>query len=288
MTTKIAIDGAIHDDVTAKISVLDRGFLYGDSVYEVVRTYTGVPFALEEHLERLERSADLLSILLPLGREALVREIEEVLAAAGNAESYVRVIITRGGGPIGLDPALATAPCRVVIVTELHALPEELYERGASILLVAGGRAAEGAVPMGAKSGNYLVNIMALGAARRKGAQEAVLLDAGGRITEGASSNIFAFVQSRLCTPPLSVGILEGITRRKIVALANQIGLEIEERELRPEDLRRAAEIFLTGTIREVLPVTRVDDWRVGDGRPGPVTKNLLALFRAQTRRSQL
>jgi len=283
VSTMVAIDGVIHDERSAKISVFDRGFLYGDSVYEVIRTYSGVPFALDEHLDRLKRSADLLGIALPMDRDGLAGEVQATLAAAGNAESYIRVVVTRGSGPIGLDPALAASPCRVVVVAELHGHPAELYERGAAIRLIAAGRVAEGAVPLSAKSGNYLVNLMAVGQAKRQGAHEAVLVDAAGRVTEGASSNVFIVTRGALHTPPLSAGILEGITRRKLMALARDNGLSVEERELRPEELRGADEVLITGTLREVMPVTRVDDQLIGDGNPGPVTRRMQDLFRALT-----
>ncbi len=281
----VTIDGEIHDERSAKISVFDRGVLYGDSVYEVIRTYGGVPFALDEHLDRLERSADLLGIALPIDGEGLAREVERTLAAAGNAESYIRVVVTRGSGPIALDPAVAASPCRVVVVAPLHGHPAELYEQGAAIRLVAAGRVAEGAVPLSAKSGNYLVNLMALGQARRQGAHEAVLVDAAGRVTEGASSNVFIVARGALHTPPLSAGILEGITRRKVMALARDNGLSVEERPLRPDELRHSDEVLITGTLREVMPVTRVDDLLIGDGQPGPVTRRLQTLFRAMTAR---
>ena len=285
MTTVVAVDGVLADGANARISVLDRGFLYGDSVYEVVRTYRGRAFLLDEHLARLERSASLLGIPLPLPLRAQGDEIARVLAAATNAESYIRVIITRGNGPIGLDPALATNPTRVVIVTELQGFPAELYERGAAICLVPAGRSAASAIPQGAKSGNYLVNIMALGVARRRGAHEAVMLDAAGLITEGASSNVFVVSAGALHTPPLHSGILEGITRRKVIELARSAGIEVRERELTPSDLKQADEVFLTSTLREILPVTTIDGERVAGGAPGPTTQRLRDLYRALTAR---
>ncbi len=279
MTTRISINGVIGDAASATISPLDRGFLYGDSVYEVMRTYGGEPFGEGEHLDRLQRSADLLGIRVPLERPALVEEIRATLAAAGNAESYCRVVITRGSGPIGLDPALADNPCRVIIVTELKPYPAELYERGAELRLVPTGRAAEGGVAPGAKSGNYLVNILALGIAKRQGAHEAVMLDAAGRVTEGSSSNVFIVRGGVVSTPPLSAGILEGITRRKVMELARQHGLRVDERQVYPADLEAADEVFITSSIREVLPVTSVDGRSVGGGCPGPVTRRVHALY---------
>jgi branched-chain amino acid aminotransferase len=218
-----------------------------------------------------------------LSLESLIGEIDATLALAANEESYIRVIITRGSGPIGLDPELAVSPCRVIIVSPFIALADELYQHGASIHLVPVGRATGGALPSGAKSGNYLVNLMALGTARRLGGHEAVLLDSKGRITEGASSNVFALHGKILRTPPLSVGILEGITRHWVIEQAQQIGLKFEEHELLPSDLLSADEVFLTSTIREVLPVTRIDEQVVGKGSPGPIAKKLRERYQRLT-----
>ncbi len=280
MTTKVSIDGLIQDESTAVIPVTDRGFLYGDSVYEVVRTYGGEPFALAEHLERLEQSAAHLSMPLPGGRDPIIRDMQETLDAAGHPESYVRVIITRGSGPIGLDPGLADHPRRVVIVAPLQPMPEAWYVEGVPIHLVATGRAGGHTLLAGAKSGNYLVNVLALGAARGHGAHEAILLDKDDRVTEGASSNLFVVADGRLRTPPLSAGILEGITRHKVCELAARAGFPVTEDALHRSDLVSADEIFLTSTLREILPVQRVDDQPVGDGTPGPITRRLLDDYR--------
>ena len=279
MTTKVSIDGEIRGIDEAGIPVTDRGFLYGDSVYEVVRTYQGRPHLLREHLERLQRSANQLCLSLPGGLEPIVRDVEATVQAAGNAESYVRVIVTRGSGPITLDPGTAERPRRVVIVTPLQLYPEALYREGALVCLVATGRGDSGLLA-GAKSGNYLLNVLALGEAKRHGAHEAILLDHQGRVTEGATSNIFLVQGGGLHTPPLHAGILEGITRRSVFALAGAAGLEVIERELRPADLRDTEEIFLTSSLREVLPVSRVMEpasapYRVGGGLPGPITRQL-------------
>lgn len=285
MTTRVCIDGTITDEAAARISVMDRGFLYGDSVYEVMRTYHGRPFVLDAHLQRLQRSAALLDIQLPVTLDTLAEEIGATVAAAANPESYIRFIVTRGTGPIALDPSMAERPCRVVIVTSFTPHPEQLYTDGAKICLIRTGRVSGGAVPLGAKSGNYLVNIMALRAARQQDAHEAVMLDAQGRVAEGASSNVFALFSDTLRTPPLSVGILEGITRHSVIDLARQMGLDVGEIELKPDDLRHADEILLTSTLREVLPVTRVDDWVVGDGAVGPVARELRRRFLQLARR---
>jgi branched-chain amino acid aminotransferase len=287
VTTQVSIDGEIHDEQDARVPVTDRGFLYGDSIYEVIRTYGGRPYLLEEHLTRLQRSADRIEMTLPGGLEPIRADVEATLAAAGNPESTIRVIVTRGSGPIQLDPATAGAPRRVVIVVPFRAHPPELYTQGALIHLVPTGRSDQG-IAAGAKSGNYLVNLLALGVAKRRGAHEAILLDHRGRLTEGASSNLFILRDGALQTPPLDAGILEGITRHQVFAIARQAGLTVSERTLYPADLQASQEMFLTSTLREIMPVTAVLDQhqerlRVGSGAPGPITQELHHRYRQAT-----
>ena len=289
MTIKVSIDGTIRSEHQARISVFDRGFLYGDSVYEVIRTYGGQPFALTEHIERLRKSGELLHIPLPVAADELRDEVRQVVLAAGNPESYIRLMITRGSGPILLDPAAATQPRRVIIVSPLRVPEATAYEQGVGIALIPAGRSAGGVAPLGAKSGNYLVNLMALGRAREQGAHEAVLLDAEGRIAEGASSNIFALSQDGgLRTPPVSMGILQGITRQKVIEIAQGQGIAVEEQMLVPDDLLCAKEVMLTSTLREILPVTEVDGTAIGTGHPGPVAQQLLAEYRRTATQTEL
>lgn len=280
----VAIDGEIVPVNEARVPVLDRGFLYGDSVYEVVRTYGGVPFALAEHLGRLARSAELVEIPLPMTVEEFGREIEQVLETAGEGEWYLRLILTRGAGPMGLDPALADHPRRLVVVLPLPEVPQHLRAEGAAVSLVLVGRSSAGAMPVGAKTGNYLANIMALRRARQGGAFEAIMVDGSGMIVEGASSNVFLVRDGALLTPPIAAGILDGITRRKVIALARGEGIEVRQEPLRPEDLRASEEAFLTATLKEVLPITRVDDVAIGDGRPGPITARIRQHYLELTR----
>jgi branched-chain amino acid aminotransferase len=281
--TLISLNGRIGGEADTRISVLDRGFLFGDSVYEVTRTYRGRPWALDEHLDRLQRSALLLGIELPVTLEQLAQEVLEILRTAregGNAgEFYLRLIVTRGTGPITLDPRVAEHPNRVIIALPLVPLPASLYREGVAIRLVHTGQVAQGELPRGAKSGNYLTNIMALKQARESGAHEAVMIDPHGRVSEGSSSNVFMVTSGKVLTPPLSVGILEGITRRRVIALALAQGLDVREVEIGADRLAQADEVFLTSTLREVLPVTRVDQRPVGDGRPGPTTTVLSRAF---------
>jgi branched-chain amino acid aminotransferase len=260
--------------------VLDRGFLYGDSIYEVVRTYGGVPVTLGPHLDRLQRSADLLGIRIPVDRRELVARLRDTVAAAGNAESYVRVVVTRGAGEIGLDPALGTDPLLAIIAAPLKRIPPEWQEKGVRVSLVHVGRGPAGSVPGGVKSGNYLANLMALGQAKRAGSEEAILVDTDGCVTEGSTSNFFLARGGRLVTPALDRFILEGITRRIVLRLAREAGLPVDERPVRLDDLRGADEALLTSTLREVVPVVRIDEATVGSGLPGPVALDLLRRFR--------
>jgi branched-chain amino acid aminotransferase len=269
MTILVSIDGRIVPPEEAKIPVFDRGFLYGDSIYEVIRTHFGVPFALEEHLERLGSSARLLGIELPLDARCIRTEIQTLLSRAQHAESYIRIIVTRGEGEIDLDPGAARTPHTVIIMQPLRPLDPRMVEHGVSVLLVPWGRSPSGAVPDGSKTGNYLANLMALGRARREGHQEAILLNAQGHVAEGASSNVFTIRSGIVATPSLSTGILAGITRSIVIDELGDLGLEARETTLTPGDLYDADEVFLTSTLRDVLPVVRVDDRTIGSGRPG-------------------
>jgi branched-chain amino acid aminotransferase len=294
VTTKVLLDGVLFDPPEAKVSVFDRGFLYGDSVYEVVRTYDGRPFALGEHLQRLAWSAARLGIALPVPVETIRAEVAECLRAAGNPDSYIRIVVTRGAGEIGLDPALAVDPVRLVIVRSLPPQDPRLYAEGAKVALVVPMREPAGvhhparrgdSTPDGSpKTGNYLPNVLAVGEARRRGAYEALLVDREGRVLEGASSNVFVARGGALATPPLSEGILEGITRKHVLSIAAALGVATAEVALRAEDLRGADEVFITSTVREVVPVTDVDGVRIGDGRPGALTRRITEAFRARAR----
>ncbi len=280
----VDIDGEIVPPERAVVSVFDRGFLYGDSVYEVLRTYRGKPFEMEAHLDRLQNSADLIALGLPVPRAVLVERIRHAIAAAANPESYVRIIITRGAGEIGLDPALGRNPKTILIVRELTTPPPEAYEKGVAIALVGVVRNLRTAIDPAAKTGNYLNSVLALAEAKKVGANEAVMLDHAGRITEGANSNVFALGGGRLRTPALEIGLLAGVTRRVVLDLARKAGIPTEEAVLLPADLERADEVFITSTTREILPVVRIvaseRAWDVGRGEVGPVARRLLAAFR--------
>jgi branched-chain amino acid aminotransferase len=281
MTRLASIDGIISPPDEAKVSIYDRGFLYGDSVFETVRTYGGEPFALVEHMARLSRSAARVGIAMPVSAADFGMELRVAVRAARNTESYARAMLTRGSGPVGLDPALAGAPLRVVLVEPLVPLPAALYRDGIAVVTVRTERAGDAA--QGAKVGNYLASLLALKEARARGAHEAIILDAAGRVVEGTTSNVFIVRgQGELCTPPEQAGILAGITRAHLIELAAALGHPVHLGPLGPEDLASAAEVFISSSIREVVPVVKVDDHRIGDGHPGPVTRALHAAFRVR------
>ncbi|MFY3744160.1 aminotransferase class IV [Anaeromyxobacter sp. Red801] len=295
MATLVNLDGALVAPADAKVSVLDRGFLYGDSVYEVVRTYGGRPFELDAHLARLARSAERTGLAPRWDGPRTAREIARTLEAAqamgappaapdaapwNAGEWYVRVVMTRGAGEIGLDPALAVDPRAVVIVAPLAAPPARAYAEGVAVAIASVRRASPAAVDPAAKTGAHLSHVLAVREARAAGAHEALLLDDAGMVTEGSSSNVFAISGGRLRTPPLAAGILEGVTRGVVLRLARELGVPAEEAPLRVDALEAADEAFLTSTMREILPVVRVGARSIGAGRPGPVTERLHRAFR--------
>lgn len=280
MGIEICIDGAPTSPDTASVPVLDRGFLFGDSVFEVLRTYGGVPRPLELHLERLARSCDRVGITLPVGLDVLRGELFATLDRSGNEESWIRIVITRGAGPISFDIRTAHDPRRVIIVQPLVTPPEEIYREGVAVACATVARALDPSEAAGAKNSNYLRNVLAADDARRRGAYEAILLGPGGEVLEGASSNFFVVRDSRLLTPPLALGILGGITRAVVLDCTKSLGIDTAETVLFPHDLYTADEVFLTSSIREVVPVVRVDGAAIGDGRPGPLTQRLGAAYR--------
>jgi branched-chain amino acid aminotransferase len=284
--TVVSLDGRLCGPEEALVPVLDRGFLYGDSVYEVARTYGGRPFALGLHLDRLERSAARILLRLP-ERGRIEAEVARTLLAAGNEESYVRILVTRGVGQFGLAPEPAGEPRLIVLVRPLDVLPEALYEEGIHLAVVRTRRSHPRTLDPKAKTGNYLNSVVALGEARAARADDAVFLDLAGFITECSSSNIFFAKGPVVVTPPLSQALLDGITRGLVLELSREAGCFVREEPHGPGALKDADEVFVTSTLREVLPVTRLSMLEdsdpapipVGDGKPGPLARRLRQLL---------
>jgi branched-chain amino acid aminotransferase len=285
MGRAVMIDGSRVPLEQATVSVFDRGFLYGDSVFETIRTYGGRPFELDRHLSRLARSSGAVFIDLPVSTEVLAREIGECIQAAGNAESYVRVMLTRGSGELGIDPALSAGALRVIIVAPLQPPPEEAYNAGIGAVTFATRRVADGTAVAGAKIGNYLVSVLGMRAARARGAAEALIVDGDGRIVEGATSNVFFVERGALVTPPEDTGILPGITRGVVLDVARELGIGVTLRAPRVDEV--FDEVFISSSIRELLSVVRLDGKPVGGGAPGPVFRRILAAFRDRVRRGE-
>ena len=281
----VDIDGVLYTQDTAKISVFDRGLLYGDSAFEVMRTYRGRPFGERAHLERLARSCQLLQISGHPPLQTLQLRIARAIAQSGLPECYVRVVVTRGVGTLGLELGGGYVPSAIVYALALHTPAEAVYEQGIALGLVHTQRTVDGTVAAGAKSSNYLASMLALDAVKQRGAQEALIIGARGEIVEGATSNLFVVHGTRVSTPPASAGILEGITRRTVLDLAGGLGIAADERELLADELYSADEAFITSSIREIVPVVRADDRVIGSGRPGPVYRALLAAYRERATR---
>ncbi|HXJ22579.1 MAG TPA: aminotransferase class IV [Polyangia bacterium] len=285
MPIRVYMAGRVCLPEEAKISVFDRGFLYGDSVYETIGTAHGRLFAARDHLVRLERSAERIGLRCP-PRADIERAIAQTVEAAGNPESRVRVMLTRGSGKLDLDPASVDDPQLIVLVFPLGAPTPEMYAKGVAVTVVTITRNSPRAIDPAVKSGNYLNNVLALGEARRRnGAYEAILCADDGCIAEGASSNIFVVRGRQIWTPPPEVGILDGITRAKVLDLCRAHELPLVERRFSPDELRGADEAFITSATRAVLPVTLVDGKPVGAGVPGPVTRRVMALYDDLARR---
>jgi branched-chain amino acid aminotransferase len=280
MATLVNVDGKLGSEEDRLLSPLDQGFLFGASVYETIRTYGGKTFLLERHLSRLRESATALDIVLDVSDDEIAARVEDTLVAAGNAESSIRLVVSAGVGPIDYRAGSASKPTVVVIVRPLPEYPESLYREGARAVIVPLMRATRGGIDPRIKSSNLLTNVLALREAQRQKAYEAIMLNPKGEVAEGSMSNVFLVAQRVVRTPPLSAGILEGITREMVIDVAREKGYVVEERSFRREDLLKADEVFITASARQIVPIVQVDGSRIADGKPGPVTRALIAAFR--------
>jgi branched-chain amino acid aminotransferase len=279
MQAVAVVDGVPAALDAATVSVRDRAFLYGDAVFEALRTHGGKPDALERHLERLEHSASILGIELPISRAELAREIEQAIQLVPAPERYVRIMITRGDTPDALPPVGAGPARRVIYVRPLDLTPSHSHIEGIRVVTQS---VSPSRLWAGAKPSAYLNNVLAVRNARLAGADDALLIGAHGELLEGATSSAFLARRGELLTPPLSLGILPGITRERVLACAHRAGLAARESLLTVHDAYRAEELFLTSSVRGVISVVSVDGLAIGNGRPGPLAERLRAAYEAE------
>lgn len=288
MGVVVNVNGRISDATQASIPVFDHGFLYGEGVYEVLRTYHGVPFLFDRHMQRLRASAAMIHLDVPFADHELLDRFRETMSAAevgvrpdGSCiDAYIRVLLTRGVGELTYDPAATPVPSCVIIVKPLPETPAEQYQRGVKVAIVDVIRNHPQSVSPLIKSNNLLNNALGMQQALRRGAAEAVFRNYRGEISECAQSNLFVVTDALVRTPPLDAGLLAGITRAFVFEVGAAIGIAVEEAVLQDQDLLRADEAFFTSTTKELVPIVAVDDASIGGGAPGPVTKRLLDEFR--------
>ena len=282
MNATVSVNGRVSSAADASIPVFDHGFLYGEGVYETLRTYHRVPFLYERHAERLRRSAALMALPVPFTDEDLLRAMNETVAAhpGGMEEAYIRVLLTRGVGELTYNPAACPAATTVIIVKPFPEPPARTFEQGIKVSLVSVRRNHPQALNPMIKSNNLLNNALAMQEALKTGADEALMCNQAGEIVECSQSNFFIVRNGQVLTPPLSGGLLPGITRAFVLELAGELAIPAREVRLTPEDLTSADEAFITGTTREVTPVVHVDAAPIGAGKPGPISRRLLELFR--------
>lgn len=283
MSLKVNINGKLYDKDDAKISVYDHGLLYGDGVFEGLRSYGGKVFRLQQHLDRLWNSARVICLEIPTTKDALADVVNETLQVNGIQDGYVRIVVTRGAGSLGLDPNRTSDPQVIVIADHIALYPEEFYEQGLEIVTASTIRNHPAAVNPRIKSLNYLNNILAKIEGLKAGCVEALMLNHKGEVAECTGDNIFLVTNGVITTPPTDAGILEGITRDAVIELAIEAGITVKEVGLTRHDVYIADECFLTGSAAEVIPVVKVDNRPIGDGKPGPVTRGLMEKFHEMT-----
>jgi branched-chain amino acid aminotransferase len=285
---KIYIDGELHEKEDATISVFDHGVLYGDGVFEGIRAYNGRVFRLDEHLQRLQESAASIFLILPLSLKKIEEAVLETVRANGLKDAYIRLVVTRGVGDLGLDMRKCKKNASLIIIADkIELYPEAYYEKGLELITSSIRQRSPDQLSPSIKSLNYLANILARAEATRAGAQEAILLNREGYVSECSGDNIFYAYEGKLYTPPVYAGLLEGVTRQAVMDLAkDKLGQQVVERLFTPFDLYRANEVFLTGTGAEVIAAVKIDGHVIGSGAAGPLTKKITALFRDYARSS--
>jgi branched-chain amino acid aminotransferase len=280
----IYLDGRFVQKEEAKVSVFDHGLLYGDGVFEGIRAYNGKVFRLDSHIDRLYDSAKTINLELPFPKKKMKDLVLQTLRKNGLRDAYIRPVITRGVGDLGLDPRKCSVPTVFIIAVEWGAMYGDLYEKGLSAVTVSVRRNAAEALPPNAKTLNYLNNILAKMESYCKGGDEAIIFDTNGYLSEGSGDNIFVVKNGVLSTPPC-LNNLRGITQQVVVECARELGIEMQCQNMGFYDLYTADEVFVTGTAAEIGPIVRIDGRCIGDGNPGPVTKKLMKAFREVTKR---
>jgi branched-chain amino acid aminotransferase len=284
MSRQIYINGKFVPQEEAKISVFDHGLLYGDGVFEGLRSYRGKVFRLRQHIARLYESAKAIWLQIPISQDAMCDAVNEAVRVNKIEDGYIRLVVTRGAGTLGLDPKRCSNPQVIIIADSISLYPQELYEKGLEIITVSVQRNHPAALSPRIKSLNYLNNILAKIEGLQAGCIEALMLNHKGEVAECTGDNIFLVRDGILSTPPLHAGILGGITRAAVIELAEDADIEVREAPLTKHDVYIADECFLTGTAAEVIPVVKVDSRTIGAGKPGPITRDLDARFKKLTR----
>lgn len=279
MSTQVYVAGRLVPKEQAMVSVYDHGLLYGDGVFEGIRVYSKRVFLLAEHVQRLYDSANAIRLTIPMTPTEMTKAVEQTVAANGLTDGYVRLVVTRGAGTLGLDPRKTANPQVIIIADTITLYPEKLYEEGLEIITAATIRNHSAALSPRIKSLNYLNNILAKIEGTDAGCQEALMLNAQGNVAECTGDNVFIVSRGVLKTPPCDAGILEGITRNCVMNLAREAGIPVAEPQLTRYDIFAADECFLTGTAAEVIPVVKLDGRSIGDGQPGPITRKLRTAF---------
>jgi branched-chain amino acid aminotransferase len=283
---KIYIDGKLYSEADAKISVFDHGLLYGDGIFEGIRFYDGRVFRLEEHLERLWDSAHSICLEVPLSMHEMTEALLETIRQNDLRDGYIRLLVTRGVGNLGLNPAQCKRPSVIIIVATIALYPAEAYQKGLTVVTCATRRTNPGALNPAVKSLNYLNNVMARIEANLAGADEALMLNDGGNVAECTADNVFIIKRGHIFTPPITAGALRGITRSVVFEIAAELGLKITETDITRHDVFIADECFLTGTAAEIIPVIKADGRLIATGQPGPISTRMIARFREMTRES--
>ena len=280
----IFIDGNYFPESEAKVSVFDHGLLYGDGIFEGIRFYNGRVFKLEEHLDRLWDSARSICLEIPLSREEMTEALLETIRRNGLRDGYIRQVVTRGVGNLGLNPAQCKKPSVIIIAATIALYPKEVYQKGLTVVTCATRRMSAAALNPAVKSLNYLNNVMARIEANLAGADEALMLNDAGNVAECTADNVFVVKKGQIFTPPIAAGALRGITRAVAFDAAIELGFPMKEADITRHDVFTADECFLTGTAAEVISVIKADGRLIGTGKPGPVTAKIVARFRELTR----